>query len=96
MANGYKADPNSIILNLNSEYAVFEDIEVYLGCVGRITYPDNTQQFVDEHGNEYSPRLSESELAAFCMKNMQKYEQYHSDNEESNERGERVQMIGFW
>ncbi|EKN5159591.1 TPA: hypothetical protein ACHR7L_004841 [Yersinia enterocolitica] len=89
--------PNNVIhLDLNSKYPIFEDIETYLGGIGRIVYQDDTEQFVDELGNEFSPRLPESELARFCSENIEKYERFYNENISLILRCETPEMQPFW
>lgn len=94
--NKYYADPNTIILDLNPKHPIFADIEVYLGGVGRISFEDDTVQFVDEEGNIFSPRLPEEELAEFCKVNLSRYEAFHEANEILIDQGQRASMTPFW
>lgn len=94
--NKYYADPNTIILDLNSKHPIFADIEVYLGGVGRISFEDDTVQFVDEEGNIFSPRLPEEELAEFCKVNLSRYEAFHDANEILMDQGQTLPMMPFW
>lgn len=94
--NKYCADPDTIILDLNTKYPIFGEIEVYLGGVGRIYLEDDTVQFVDEEGNIFSPRLSEEDLAKFCEANLSQYEAFHDANENLFDEGQRPQMTPFW
>ncbi|HEN3452048.1 TPA: hypothetical protein U5D73_004562 [Yersinia enterocolitica] len=90
------SDPHTIVLDLNSEHRIFEDIETYLGGIGRIVFNDDTQQFVDELGKEFSPRLSECELAKFCTENINKYECFYNENISLILRCETPEMKPFW
>ena len=94
--NKYYADPDTIILDLNTKYPIFGDIEVYLGGVGRIYLEDDTVQFVDEDGNIFSPRLPEGELAEFCKANLYRYEAFHNENESMMDQGQKPTMNPFW
>ncbi|ENM6787250.1 hypothetical protein AB8O30_004185 [Escherichia coli] len=90
------ADPNIIVLDLNSKYPIFEDIEMYLGGIGRIVFTDDSHQFIDEVGNVFSPRLSEEELANFCAENLSKYESFYNENLSLILRCETPEMKPFW
>lgn len=83
-------------LDLNPTYEIFIDVEMYLGGIGRVVYSDNTEQFVDDFGNEYSPRLSEKDLAEFCTENIGMYESFHSENISSIVRMITTKMKPFW
>ncbi|EGU3395818.1 hypothetical protein H3J60_004546 [Salmonella enterica] len=96
MTDKYKAMPDALILDLNSAYPIFEDIEMALGGTGRITFEDGTQQFVDEEGSVFSPRLPEKALAAFCEEHLETYLAFHSDNARKIVRCEPLTMKPFW
>lgn len=87
---------NVIYLDLNPEYRIFEDVETYLGGIGRIIYQDDTEQFVDELGNEFSPRLPEGDLAKFCTENIDKYEGFYNENLSLIIRCETPEIKPFW
>lgn len=96
MTDTYKAMPDALILDLNSAYAIFEDIEMALGGTGRIEFEDGTQQFVDEEGSVFSPRLPEKELAAFCEEHLETYLAFHGENARKIVRCEPLTMKPFW
>lgn len=89
------SDPHEIVLDLNAP-EIFGEVEVYLGGIGRISYEDGTEQFVDEMGREYSPRLSAKELEVFCSDNLDKYISFHSENVRSIVWGVTPAMNKFW
>jgi hypothetical protein len=88
--------PGVLTLDLNPEYPVFVDIEMFLGGIGRVVYEDKTEQFVDEYGSEYSPRLPEAELAEFCLANIDKYESFYTSNLTAILRFDTPKMAPFW
>lgn len=96
MTDKYCAMSDTIIIDFNSAFRIFEDIEISLGGTGRIEFEDGTQQFVDEEGNVFSPRLPESQLAAFCEKNLESYREFHRINEHKIDRCEPLTMTPFW
>lgn len=74
-------------------------VEILLGGVGRLMFPDGTEQFVDDDDEPaliYSPRLKPDALERFCEKNLDRYERFHQDHEEKLMRSERVAMEVFW
>jgi O-antigen ligase len=75
-----KSYNNEMALNFENEHKIFEVIKKYLGGIERVIYQDNTQQFIDRSGNEYSPRLPESELAVFCKENIDMYDCFYKQN----------------
>jgi len=87
---------NSIYLDLNPKYKIFQDVEIYLGGIGRVIFEDDTEQFLDEFGNEFSPRLPEKELAEFCEENINKYETFHDENVSLIIRCETPAINPFW
>lgn len=80
----------------SSRYEIFENMEVYLGGIGRVVYLDDTQQFLDESGNEFSPRLAESALAKFCIENIEMYERFYKENISLIIRGKTPKIKSFW
>lgn len=74
-------------------------VEILLGGVGRLMFPDGTEQFVDD-GVEpaliYSPRLKPDELERFCGQNLDRYERFHQEHEEQLVNYESVAMEAFW
>lgn len=74
-------------------------VEILLGGVGRLMFPDGTEQFVDDDNEPaliYSPRLKPDELERFCERNLNRYERFHQEHEEKLMRSERVAMEVFW
>lgn len=96
MTDKYRAMSDTIIIDLNSGFPVFEDIEMSLGGTGRIEFEDGTQQFVDEEGSVFSPRLPEKQLAAFCEENLESYREFHRINADKIDRCEPLTMTPFW
>lgn len=96
MTDKYSASSDTIIIDLNSAFRIFEDIEISLGGTGRIEFEDGTQQFVDEEGNVFSPRLPESKLAVFCEENLESYREFHRINAHKIDRCEPLTMTPFW
>jgi len=74
-------------------------VEILLGGVGRLMFPDGTQQFVDNDEEPvliYSPRLTPDELEQFCEQHLERYERFHQEHEEQLMDFERVAMEAFW
>ncbi|MEQ4258906.1 hypothetical protein [Pseudomonas syringae] len=74
-------------------------VEILLGGVGRLMYPDGTEQFVDDDGEPaliYSPRLQPEALERFCEEHMERYERFHEEHEAQLAGFERIAMDAFW
>lgn len=74
-------------------------VEILLGGVGRLMFPDGTEQFVDDDVEPaliYSPRLKPGELERFCEQHLDHYERFHQAHEEKLMNDERVAMEAFW
>jgi hypothetical protein len=74
-------------------------VEILLGGVGRLMFPDGTQQFVDDDVEPaliYSPRLPPEDLERFCEQNLARYERFHQEHEAQLMEFERVAMEAFW
>lgn len=74
-------------------------VEILLGGVGRLMFPDGTEQFVDDDAEPaliYSPRLKPGELERFCEQHLDHYERFHQAHEEQLMNDERVAMEAFW
>lgn len=75
------------------------EVEILLGGVARLMFPDGTEQFVDDDDEPvhvYSPRLSPEALERFCEAHIESYQQFHSNHEHQLIRCERVSMEKFW
>jgi len=62
------------------KYPAITAVEIYLGGVGRLMFPDGTVQFADNETYPdvvYSPRMTEDNLEVFCKVNITHYEKYH-------------------
>lgn len=74
-------------------------VEILLGGVGRLMFPDGTEQFVDDDDEPvhiYSPRLLPKELEKFCEKNLDRYQSFNDKHEEQLADYERIPMEAFW
>ncbi|KAA8698865.1 hypothetical protein [Pseudomonas cannabina] len=74
-------------------------VEILLGGVGRLMFPDGTEQFVDDDAEPaliYSPRLQPEALERFCAEHMERYERFHEEHEAQLAGFERVAMDAFW
>lgn len=61
-------------------------VEMLLGGVGRLMFPDDTLQFAENDSypeTVYSPRLNENELEMFCKENMERYQAYYEQHKEA-------------
>lgn len=55
------------------------NVEMYLGGVGMLCFPDGTVQFADGASWPdvvYSPRMEEDDLELFCATHISKYKEY--------------------
>lgn len=87
-------DPNA---SKNAPYTTA--VEILLGGMGRLMFPDGTEQFVDDDAEPaliYSPRLLPDDLERFCEQNLDRYERFHQEHEEQLMNFERVEMEAFW
>ncbi|CAD0264264.1 hypothetical protein DENIT_20153 [Pseudomonas veronii] len=94
---------NNQVIHFNpagAEQAPFTtEVEILLGGVARLMFPDGTEQFVDgddEPVHVYSPRLSPDALERFCEAHIERYQEFHSKHERQLIRCERVPMEKFW
>lgn len=74
-------------------------VEILLGGVGRLMFPDGTQQFADAEVQPaliYSPRLQPAALERFCKEHLAQYEQFRAEHEEQLADYEPVAMTPFW
>ena len=82
-----------------AQYPHMTEVEILLGGVARVIYPDGTEQFQDddkEPWNVYSPRLQREELERFCEKHLAHYQVFNREHEQQLIRCERVPMTPFW
>lgn len=90
-----------IYLNLSGvdETPFITKVEVLIGGVPRLLYPDGTQQFVDDEEEPvhvFSPRLKEDALETFCKENIERYREFHQANMVALLECDRVGMEKFW
>lgn len=75
-------------------------VEELLGGVGRLIFPDGTEQFAENETFPdvvYSIRGTEEELEEFCKNNLLKYQQYNDQNLDAILNGEELPPIEkFW
>lgn len=91
----------SVFLNIHGEGKTpfITEVEMLIGGVPRLMYPDGTEQFADDETETvliYSPRLPEPELEAFCKLNIEHYRTFHEVNFKQLLRGDRVSITQFW
>ena len=75
------------------------EVEMLIGGVPRIMYPDGTEQFADDETDTlliYSPRLTEIEFEAFWELNIEDYRAFHDANVKQLIRGDRVPLTPCW
>lgn len=75
------------------------EVEILLGGMARLMFPDCTEQFVDDDDEPvhiYSPRLSPEALERFCKAHIERYQEFHRKHERQLIRCERVPMEKFW
>lgn len=75
----------TVFLNFQSQDTTpfITEVEMLIGGVPRLMYPDGTEQFADDETDSlliYSPRLTEHELEAFCEANIEHYRTFHEAN----------------
>ena len=91
----------AVFLNIHGEDKTpfITEVEMLIGGVPRLMYPDGTEQFADAETETvliYSPRLTEPELEAFCKSNIEHYQAFHEANLKKLLRGDRVAITQFW
>lgn len=83
-----------------SRYHFIAEVEVLLGGVEQVVYPDGTVQFADQETSPmslFSPRLTEEALNAFCKENLARYQDYNSQYAELLDNYEPAPPIErFW
>jgi hypothetical protein len=83
-----------------NKYPNIAAVEMLLGGIGRLCFPDDTVQFAQNDTYPevvYSPRMTEPELEKFCMENMDKYQAYFDANFEAIDEGDDLPPIDrFW
>ncbi|WP_324729662.1 DUF6012 family protein [Pseudomonas chlororaphis] len=88
-----------MILDLSGDHPYMTEVEDLLGGVGRVIFPDGTEQFVDDYSEPwglYSPRLRPEALEQFCKENIAHYQAFHEAHESQLIRCESVPMERFW
>jgi hypothetical protein len=97
------ADDGCIIFDPDGaqNYPATAAVEVLLGGVGRVVFPDGSEQFFDEGDEEgegfvYSPRLQPDALELFCRENMERYDAFNKKHAAAINRFEQVPMPHFW
>lgn len=83
-----------------TKYPNIAMVEVLLGGIGLLCFPDGTVQFAENETYPdivYSPRLTERELDKFCFDNLPKYEVYFGKNSDAIDKGDELPPIEqFW
>lgn len=80
-------------------YPSIAEVEVLLGGVGRLCFPDGTEQFAENDSfpeTVYSPRLPQADLAAFCTQNIEIYRAYNERYREEIDAGDAPAITRFW
>lgn len=75
------------------------EVEMLLGGIPQLIFPDGTQQFADQDCSPtviYSPRLPEPELEAFCRSNIERYQLHYEQNKEAIDNYETPAIKPFW
>jgi len=75
------------------------DVEILLGGVPQVIFPDGTQQFADQDRSPitvYSPRLQEAELEAFCRENIGHYQRHYQLHKQAIDEYETPEIVPFW
>jgi hypothetical protein len=74
-------------------------VEVLLGGIGRLMFPDGTHQFAENETYPqivYSPRLAPAELEVFCKQNIAAYRQHHAIHRDAIHEGDAPAISRFW
>lgn len=74
-------------------------VEMLLGGIPQLMFPDGTQQFADQDSTPvvvYSPQLPELELEAFCRENIERYEQHYAQHKRAIDEYETPAIVPFW
>jgi len=89
-----------MILDLSGDFPAIAEVEVLLGGIGRLQFPDGTYQFAENETYPeivYSPRLTEKELEDFCREHMDKYQAFNDQHHDVIESGGDIPPINrFW
>lgn len=75
------------------------EVEILLGGIPQLMYPDGTQQFADQDCSPvvvYSPRLPEPELEVFCRENIEHYRQHYALHKQAIDEYETPAIVPFW
>jgi len=84
----------------SKETPAITEVELLLGGIPQVMFPDGTQQFADQDVEPmvvYSPRLSEIELEAFCRENIDRYKQHYMTHKQAIDSGDNTPAIeSFW
>lgn len=83
----------------SEKFPFISEVEILLGGVGRLMFPDGTQQFIDDNEEPayiFSPRLKECDLEIFCEINIERYRAFHNANSAKLLQYESVFMEKFW
>lgn len=75
------------------------DVEIYLGGVGRLCFPDGTEQFAENDTYPdivYSPRLMPEALEAFCKQNIALYEAHFNLHRRAIAQDDAPAITRFW
>lgn len=75
------------------------EVEILLGGIPQIMFPDATFQFADQDCSPvqyYSPRLSEVELETFCRENIERYQAHYKKNKDALDDCQSVPIEPFW
>ena len=75
------------------------EVELLLGGIPRMMFPDGTYQFADQDCTPvalYSPRLTEVQLEAFCRVNIARYQQHYQQNKQAIDNDDRHEIVPFW
>ena len=85
--------------NKTKETPFITEVEILLGGIPQVMFPDGTEQFADQDSTPmivYSPRLPEMDLEAFCRENIERYKQHYEQNQEAIDNYETPPIVPFW
>ena len=80
-------------------YSSIAEVEILLGGVGRLCFPDGTEQFAENDTYPevvYSPRLTTQALAAFCEQNIDHYRAHSERYSVEINDGDAPEITRFW
>lgn len=95
----FNEPPISFDPSVGKVYPSILEVEILLGGVGRLVFPDGTEQFAENDTYPevvYSPRLALEALAAFCEHNISHYRAHNERYRVEIDDGDAPEILRFW